>query len=247
MATKVKPRSRRRVRKVVAEVLHEDIEPGQAAGLALGSFGLLDAAETHQGLAAGFFGGHAALDVFFDGELEVGGHFGFEFSVAGACGRKSGCACEIRGGIAHHVSPSAGIARTRPMTPDEALPIGGVVRRAAYGRPGDGVELGFAVVVGGAPLGGDPAALLEADERGIDGALVEQDLVSADLFDAAGDAVAVQSAHGVEGLQDHEVEGALEEVELGIGHRTAPVLIPHQYATEYVASPQEKLQTIGYA
>ena len=78
---------------------------------------------------------------------------------------------------------------------------------------GDGVVLRLAVVVGGAPLGGDPTALLEADERGVDGALVEEDFVAADLFDAAGDAVAVERAHGGEGLQDHEVEGALEEIE----------------------------------
>jgi hypothetical protein len=56
--------------------------------------------------------------------------------------------------------------------------------------------------------------LLEADERGVDGALVEEDFVAADLLDAAGDAVAVETAHGVEGLEDHEVEGALEEFEL---------------------------------
>ena len=61
-------------------------------------------------------------------------------------------------------------------------------------------------------FGGDPSALLEADERGVDGALIEQDLVAAGLLDAAGDAVAVERSHGFEGLQHHHVEGALKEI-----------------------------------
>ena len=57
--------------------------------------------------------------------------------------------------------------------------------------------------------------MLQTDERGVDGSLVEEDFVARDLLDAAGDAVAVLRPHGGEGLQDHEVEGSLEEVNLG--------------------------------
>ena len=80
------------------------------------------------------------------------------------------------------------------------MPVGGVFRPLLPAGAGDGVVLGFAIVVGGAPFGGDPAALLEADERGVDGALVEEDFVAAGLFDAAGYAVAVQGAHGRRGF-----------------------------------------------
>jgi len=90
------------------------------------------------------------------------------------------------------------------------VPVGGVLCELAAAGFGDGVVLGLAIVVGGAPGSGDPAALLEADERGINGALVEEEFVAADLLDAASDAVAVEGAHGGEGLEDHEVEGALE-------------------------------------
>ena len=43
------------------------------------------------------------------------------------------------------------------------------------------------------------------------------ELRPADLLDAASDAVAVKRAHGGEGLEDHEVQGALEEIELESG------------------------------
>ena len=100
------------------------------------------------------------------------------------------------------------------------MPVGGVFGELFAATLGDGIKLGFAIVVGGAPFGGDPAALLEADERGVNGALVEQDFVAGDLFDAASDAVAVEGTNGGEGLQDHKVEGALEKIELGVRHRS---------------------------
>ena len=98
----------------------------------------------------------------------------------------------------------------------QSLPVGGVFLKLLAAAAGDGVELGLAIVVGGAPFGVDPSALLEADEGGVDGALVEQDLVSAGLLNAAGNAVAVLSAHGGEGLQDHQVQGTLQEIEFGL-------------------------------
>ncbi len=100
----------------------------------------------------------------------------------------------------------------------QAVPVGGVPFELPAAGAGDGVELGRTVILAGAPLGGDPPALLEADEGGIDGALVEEDLVAAGLLDAASDAVAVLRAHGDKGLEDHEIEGSLEEVELRLSH-----------------------------
>ena len=92
----------------------------------------------------------------------------------------------------------------------KAFPVRGVGGKLFTAEGGDGVKLRLAIVVGSAPAGGDPTALLEADESSIDGALVEKDFVAGGLLDAAGDAVAVHFAHGGEGLEHHEVEGSLQ-------------------------------------
>ena len=68
------------------------------------------------------------------------------------------------------------------------------------------------------PIGRDPSALLQTDERGVDGALVEQDFVSAGLLNAPGNAVAVLRAHGGEGLQHHQVQRALQEIQFRFAH-----------------------------
>src|SRR5690348_10099508 len=83
---------------------------------------------------------------------------------------------------------------------------------------GQRIKLRLAVVIGGPPFGRNPAALLEADERRVNGSLVEQDLIAADLLDAAGNAVAVLRAHNSQRLQDHDVKGSLQEVEFILGH-----------------------------
>ena len=100
----------------------------------------------------------------------------------------------------------------------EALPVGGIFGELLTAGAGDGVELGLAIVFRGSPGGVDPSALLKADEGGVDGSLVEEHRVAAGLLDAASDAVAVHLSHGGEGIEDHEVEGALQQIELGIAH-----------------------------
>lgn len=77
---------------------------------------------------------------------------------------------------------------------------------------GEVVEAGAAIVVGGAPFGFYGAFLFEFEEDGIERALIDGEEVTADLLDAAGQAVAVERAEDVEGLEDHEGEGALEDV-----------------------------------
>src|ERR1700678_88337 len=95
------------------------------------------------------------------------------------------------------------------------MPVGGVPGPLFAACASDCVVLRLAIVFGGAPFGRDPSALLETDEGGVDGALAEEDFVAADLFDTASDAVAVKGPDGGKGLQDHEVGGALQEIELG--------------------------------
>src|SRR6185436_17577742 len=59
--------------------------------------------------------------------------------------------------------------------------------------------------------------LLEADQRGIDRALAEA-LGTGQLLDAARDAVAVERAERVQGLQDEEVQRAVRELRIGVRH-----------------------------
>src|SRR3990170_7236116 len=83
---------------------------------------------------------------------------------------------------AQHAADDAGHTLPIPRFRMELLP------------PGfrDAVEPGLPVVVRRAPGGRDPALLHQAHERGVDGALMDLQGIFADLFDAAGDAVAVQ-------------------------------------------------------
>jgi hypothetical protein len=101
----------------------------------------------------------------------------------------------------------------------DALPLGGFERELLRACWCNRVELCLAIVVGGAPAGRDPALLLEAEQGSVDGALIQFEDVFADLLDAAGDAEAVLGAEGMERFEDHEVEGALEDVG-SFGHGT---------------------------
>src|SRR3977135_1548907 len=72
------------------------------------------------------------------------------------------------------------------------------------------VELGLAVIFRSPPFRRNPAALLEPQQSGIERALIQLEQILADLLEALGDAVAVQRAHGLEGLQNDKVERALQ-------------------------------------
>ena len=93
-----------------------------------------------------------------------------------------------------------------------ALPVFGFEVELLLAETGDGVEAGLAIVVGGAPLGFDPALLLEAEKGSVDGAFVELKNVFTELLDAAGDSEAMEWAHGMESLEDHEVQRSLQYV-----------------------------------
>jgi hypothetical protein len=93
----------------------------------------------------------------------------------------------------------------------DALPVFGFYGEAFQAAPGNGIEAGFAVVLRSAPLGFDPALMLEAEQRGVDGAFVESEDVLTELLDAPGDAEAMKWSEGMQGFEDHEIEGALED------------------------------------
>src|SRR5580765_3889283 len=54
--------------------------------------------------------------------------------------------------------------------------------------------------------------MCELQERGVQRALVDRELLAADLLDAPRDRVAMQGAHRVQRLEDHEIERAVEDV-----------------------------------
>ena len=76
---------------------------------------------------------------------------------------------------------------------------------------GEGVELGVPSGFGFAPLGAEPALLLQPMERRVQRALRDLEDFSAGLFDAGGDRPAVHRLEG-EGSENEEIEGALEEI-----------------------------------
>src|SRR5437762_789834 len=84
--------------------------------------------------------------------------------------------------------------------------------------PRQRVKLRLAVIFRGAPFGSDPATLLEAQQGRIERALVQLEQVFRNLLDTLGDAIAVQRAHGVKGLQNNEVKRALQNFSAGRSH-----------------------------
>ena len=54
--------------------------------------------------------------------------------------------------------------------------------------------------------------MAKLQEGGVNRALVDGELALADLLDAACDRLPVQRAHGVKGLEDHEVQRAVPDV-----------------------------------
>ena len=102
------------------------------------------------------------------------------------------------------------------MSVGHAVPLVGLGAELAAAGGGEAVELCLALVVGLAPLAGEEALVFEAEERGVERALLDGELVAGDLLDAEQDAIAVERAER-DCLEDEHVEGSLHEVEL-VGH-----------------------------
>ena len=76
---------------------------------------------------------------------------------------------------------------------------------------GKTIEARAPVVLGRAPLGGDPALPLEALQRGIERALLDLQDVVGELADPLRDRPAVQRLER-DRLQDQQIDGALNEI-----------------------------------
>src|SRR6266566_1243064 len=97
------------------------------------------------------------------------------------------------------------------------MPFAGFARQLLAPRGGEGVVLGAAIILGLTPFRFDESLLLELEERGVQGAVVEREAVFARLLDAASDAIAVKRPEYVEGFENHQGERALLHVQL-LGH-----------------------------
>src|SRR5262245_38790608 len=125
------------------------------------------------------------------------------------------------------MAPVYGMRGLRRVLEESGDDAGGAVPARCFARkllstsPGDRVILRAAVVLRRPPLGRNPPFLLESQQRGIQGALVQTERVAADLFDAPRDAPAVQRPHGIERFQDHQCQRAVENVDLVGRHEDA--------------------------
>jgi hypothetical protein len=85
---------------------------------------------------------------------------------------------------------------------------------------GELVVLRLASVLSGVPLGGDPAAILQAFERGVERARIHLEHVLGDLLNALSDPPPVHRSEG-DRLEDEHVQGSLDDVTVfggGPGH-----------------------------
>src|SRR5215471_4022464 len=73
----------------------------------------------------------------------------------------------------------------------QSLPISRVLQQLLLADLCDRVKLCLAVVVRRAPLGGDPATLLQSHQGSVNRALVQQDLIPAHLFNATRNAISM--------------------------------------------------------
>src|SRR6185312_2793597 len=112
-------------------------------------------------------------------------------------------------------------------------------------RFGNRIEPRAPIVLRDAPLTRDEPLLLQLEERRVEGAIVERELVAARLLDAAADAVAVGGAEEVERLEDHEGEGALLDVELRHGWRVGPLLLESNRSAEAWVADHAGVERFG--
>src|SRR3954462_15452850 len=80
-----------------------------------------------------------------------------------------------------------------------ALPLPALAFELGAAGAGQLVDLRLAVVVGDAPLTVDRALLLELEQGGVEGAVVDGEAIAGDFLDPAGDAVAVEWTHALKG------------------------------------------------
>ena len=173
--------------KGVAEIAEEIFDVGFPAGVADFFFYLVEAAKFEAGTAAGFFGlrcpqPRSRRSDDRDG-IAILCRGTSLFAIYEKCGEASSCSGLPFGRVEEQAD---GVA--------QALPFGdfGVHLAATFFR--ERIKFGFAAGFGFLPHGLQPAAVFEAMQRGIEGALMDLEKVFGDLAEALGYGVAVTGA-----------------------------------------------------
>src|SRR5579864_2836033 len=91
-----------------------------------------------------------------------------------------------------------------------ALPAFGFSSELFFAGACQRVVAGAAIVFRSAPLGRNPAALFEAQECGVERALIQLEKVFGNLLDALGDTVTVKRPERIERFENDEVKRALK-------------------------------------
>src|SRR5579863_1316384 len=100
----------------VAQILGEAVQERETARLAVQFFCGLNAAEFDEGSAAGFFGSHAALYVFFSQKGNVGGEFLIKILVQGRLAEECANSGEKSTNETVHCDSPFWAAKKRPIT-----------------------------------------------------------------------------------------------------------------------------------
>jgi hypothetical protein len=106
-----------------------------------------------------------------------------------------------------HFKPPGAARQGRSPPPPRTAPSWPPRLGAVSAGPSESVELGPAVVVGGAPLRLEKAPMFEAVERGVERSLLDSEGLPAHLLDPQEDPVPVLGTERC-GLEDEEVEGS---------------------------------------
>jgi|SRR5271169_5356783 len=80
----------------IAKIAQKCFDEGQPFSFAPGFFGLFEAAEFDEGMAAGLLGRHARAKVVFDVKLEMAFHFSGELALSSGLAKQSGESDEPR-------------------------------------------------------------------------------------------------------------------------------------------------------
>jgi hypothetical protein len=96
---------------------------------------------------------------------------------------------------------------------DEAIPAVGFLAQTLAARSSEGIELGPAVVVGGAPTCFEKSLAYQAIQGGIERALFDKQGAARNLLDAQKNTIAMERAER-DGLQNEEIESAGKKLSL---------------------------------
>ena len=173
-------------------VAHERVEGRRPARIAAVFLDLLDAAEQPQRLKSRLFGRQAAglqtLGLTFEMELQLFAEI--RFAATGKHEGSQPAAQDVPEPLDHVRSST----RLTPADNRSHFATSAVELLAA--GPGQRVEARAPIVLGRAPVGGDPALMLEAVERRIERALLDAQQIVGNLLDTLGNRPAVHRLEG---------------------------------------------------